>query len=270
MIGRSVSPRREPVSASPARGSAGVVTGAGSGIGRSVALLLSSSGSNLVLADVSERGLSETASMCAGPGAVICNHVDLREPQAAVAVMDSCLAEFGRLDWLVNCAGVMRTQPLLDITLDDWNHVLDTNLRSTFFCMQAAGRLMLQARGGAIVNFGSVSGRRARPYSAHYAASKAGIVSITKSAALALAPKVRVNAICPGIVDTPIWKNIDQERAAIIAREPGRVFKTVESDVPIGRSAQPIEIATVVAFLLSDQGAYITGHAINVDGGMEI
>ncbi len=254
------------------RGKVALVTGAGRGIGREVALQLAQAGADLACLDIDPDAASETAARAqvhrvrAIPLAVDLAAVPAIEPAVARVV-----GAMGRIDVLVSCAGVMQTKPLLDLTERDWNRILDVNLRGLFFCMQAAGRRMVEQKSGAIVNISSMAGRTGRPLAAHYCASKFGVIAVTRSAALAFAPYgVRVNAVCPGITDTPMWEQIDAERAELLGLPRGEPRAQFVRTVPLGRIATPDEIARVVVFLCSDAAAYVTGQAINVDGGLEM
>jgi meso-butanediol dehydrogenase/(S,S)-butanediol dehydrogenase/diacetyl reductase len=225
---------------------------------------------------------------------------------AVQTMVDDVAAHFGRIDILVNNAGVVQTKPLLDLDETDWDRVIDVNQRGTFFVLQAVARQMIRqlpealrsgagvadllssqlgktaaeaattseplaASYGKIVNFSSIAGRRGRPLSTHYAASKAAIISITQSAALALAPyRINVNAVCPGIVPTPMWTQIDQDRAQLFGAKEGEAMAAFIQQVPLRRAATPEDLAGVVAFLCSPDADYITGQAINVDGGYEM
>lgn len=200
-------------------------------------------------------------------------------------MVDHVVAEFGRVDLLVNNAGRVQTKYMLDLTPDEWNRIVDTNQRGLFFCLQAVARQMIaqipeEIRNadraprsfGKIVNFSSVSGRSGRPYSTHYAAAKAAVISITRSAALALAKyNINVNAVAPGLVPTPMWVQIDAERALIFGSKPGEAMHNfIEQNVPLKRAATSEDIAGAVAFFCSPDADYITGQTLNVDGGIEM
>jgi NAD(P)-dependent dehydrogenase (short-subunit alcohol dehydrogenase family) len=199
-------------------------------------------------------------------------------------MVERVVAEFGRIDILVNVAGVARTQAFLEMTEEDWDRVVDTNLKGTVFSMQTVGRQMIRqippeviAQGradrsyGRIVNFSSISGRRGRSVQMAYAASKAGIISATQSAALAFSPyNINVNAVCPGVVPTPMWEQIDRDRSRLMGAQPGEALKAFIEKVPLLRAGRPEDVAGVVAFLCSSDADYITGQTLNVDGGFEM
>jgi NAD(P)-dependent dehydrogenase (short-subunit alcohol dehydrogenase family) len=251
----------------PFRGRAAIVTGAASGIGRAVALRLHSGGAAVFAADINPAALSHTSA----PGTSSpfrSGVVDVADVASIQEMTAQAVREFGRLDMLVNAAGVMQTILFENITVADWDRVLDINLRGTFFCIQAAAPHL--ADGGVVLNFSSIAGRSGRPFAPHYASSKMGVISLTRSCALALAPKIRVNAICPGVVDTPMWDQIDRDRAKLFGHRVGAAREEAIQSIPLGRTCGPDEIAAVAAFLLSDAAGYMTGQAINVDGGVEM
>jgi NAD(P)-dependent dehydrogenase (short-subunit alcohol dehydrogenase family) len=232
--------------------------------------------------------------------------VDISDVAAVQTMVDTIAARLAHIDILVNNAGVAQTKPMLDLTEADWDRVLDVNLRGTFFLVQAVGRQMIRqvpealrraaaapadifstkepsggttspaeealaASYGKIVSLSSVAGRRGRPLQTHYAATKAAIISLTQSAALALAPyRINVNAVCPGIVPTPMWQQIDRDRGELFGAKPGEAMASFINIVPLKRAATPEDIAGAVAFFCSCDADYITGQALNVDGGFEM
>jgi meso-butanediol dehydrogenase / (S,S)-butanediol dehydrogenase / diacetyl reductase len=288
-------------------GKVAIVTGAGQGIGQGVALRLAREGALVVVADYNASTAAETGvEIQVAGGQALPYAVNIADVGAVLTMVDDVVAHFGRIDILVNNAGVVQTKPLLDLDEIDWDRVIDVNQRGTFFCLQAVARQMIRqlpealrsgagvadllssqldkkaaeaattsealaASYGKIVNFSSIAGRRGRPLSTHYAATKAAIISITQSAALALAPyRINVNAVCPGIVPTPMWTQIDQDRAYLFGAKEGEAMAAFIQQVPLKRAATPEDLAGVVSFLCSADADYITGQALNVDGGYEM
>jgi acetoin reductase-like protein len=253
-------------------GKVAMVTGAGRGIGRAIALRLAAEGAHVLVAELDPATGAETASAIAAKGGKVrFVATDVAHPEESQAAVATALETFGRLDVLVNNAGVVRSRPLLAITEADWDRTFSVNARGLFFCLQAAGRELARCGGGSIVNIASIAGRWGRPMLADYAASKAAVISLTQSAALALAPqRVRVNAVCPGVVDTPMWAQIDREWGEAVGAKPAEVLAGRVAAIPLGRIQTPEDVAGLVAFLASDEGAYITGQAINVCGGLQL
>jgi len=247
-----------------------LVTGAGQGIGRGIALRLAREGFDVAVLDVNHQTARAVCGEVQASGArAMALVVDLLDVQAIQPAIQRLVQEMGRLDVLVNNAGNVPITPLLEITEAEWDRVLDLNLKASFFCLQAAGRVMMAQRSGCIVNMTSISGLGPRPVQTHYAAAKAGVISLTTSAALTFAPyRITVNAVCPGVVDTPLTQQIhvDRSRLAGITLEESLARKV--SHIPLGRIETPEDVAGVVAFLVSPDGAYITGQTIVVDGGM--
>ncbi len=287
-------------------GQVAIVTGAGQGIGRGVARRLAREGAAVGVAEYNPSTAAETvAEIQAAGGKALAYQVDIGDVAAVQAMVGDVVAAYGRIDILVNNAGVVQTKPMLELDEADWDRVVDINLRGTFFCLQAVAAQMIrqlpdfvaasagvadllsselsrETAGtaaaqqlapsyGKIVNFSSIAGRRGRPLSTHYAATKAAIISVTQSAALALAPfRINVNAVCPGIVPTPMWQEIDRDRAQLFGAQPGEAMAAFIQQVPLKRAATPEDLGGVVAFLCSSDADYITGQAINVDGGFEM
>ena len=234
-----------------------VVTGAASGIGRATTDRLLREGVSVVCVDVNRAGLEPLAA--AGADVLV---ADLALPEERERVAGAAAGA----DYLVNAAGIIRLKPILDFTVDDWREIFTVNAESIFFLCQQIGPQLRE--GGAIVNLSSSSAKLATTTEAClYAASKTTILSITRSFAYALAPRVRVNAICPGIVDTPMQDKVLDEVAAVrgMSREELETART--RMVPLGRTSPADECAGLVWFLLSEESAYMTGQAINWTGG---
>jgi acetoin reductase-like protein len=249
-----------------------LVTGAGQGIGRSIALRLAREGYDVAVLDIN----GETARTVCDEVEAIGRHtmmlvVDLLDVPAIEVTVRRLIQEMGRLDVLANNAGTVPITPLMEITEAEWDHVFDLNLKAAFFCLQAAGRVMMAQRGGRIVNMASISALGPRSDQTHYAAAKMGVISLTTSAALTFAPYgITVNAVCPGIVDTPLTQQIHIDRARLAGISPEESLARKVSQIPLGRIETPEDVAGVVAFLVSLEGAYITGHTIVVDGGIAL
>ena len=234
-----------------------VVTGAAQGIGEACARLLCADGARVSLWDVDDaRGRALAASLQAHY--VHCNVASKAEVDAALA---DTVAACGRIDGLVNNAGIFRAAPFLDIAEADWDAVIDVNLKGSFLAGQAVARRMVaQGSGGAIVNMSSVNGRLAIPTIASYNASKGGIDQLTRVMALALAQqRIRVNGVAPGTIATELAAK------AVLTSEEAKA--RIMSRTPMKRLGEPAEIASVVAFLLSDAASYMTGETVLVDGG---
>lgn len=262
-----------------------VVTGAGGGIGRAVALRLAAEGADVVVADINVQTAEQTADQIRALDrrALACR-VDVANVAEIQAMVDSVVAEFDRIDILVNAAGVAQTGLFRALTEQEWDRVVDTNLKGTTFCVQAVGRRMIERvpsaireagradrSYGKIVNFSSISGRHGRAEQVAYAASKAGIISVTQSAALAFAPyNINVNAVCPGVVPTAMWEQIDRDRGRISGRAAGESIKSFVERIPLKRAGTVEDVAGVVAFLSSPDSDYMTGQTLNVDGGFEM
>jgi len=236
-----------------------LVTGAGRGIGRAVALLLAKEDARVACADIVAESASATAEAITEQGGsgigLACDVTDSGQVQEAVTRIE---ADLGSLDILVNNAGVSRDALLLRMREEDWDFVLNVNLKGAFVCTKAACRGMLRRGFGRIVNISSVIGQMGNPGQANYAASKGGLLAFTKACAKEFAAKnVTVNAVAPGYVVTPMTAGLNEETK-----------EAYRSHIPLGRFGSPDDVAKVVIFLASDLAEYITGQVINVDGGM--
>lgn len=262
-----------------------VVTGGGEGIGKAVALRLAGEAADLVVADINAQTAEQTTKEIRSLGrrALACL-VDVANVAEIQAMVDSTVAEFGRIDILVNAAGVAQTGPFVEMTEQQWDRVVDTNLKGTTFCVQAVGRRMTEQMPshvrevgradrsyGKIVNFSSISGRHGRAEQVAYAASKAAIISVTQSAALAFAScNINVNAVCPGVVPTAMWEQIDRDRGRIAGRAAGESIESFIGRIPLRRAGTVEDVAGLVAFLCSPDSDYMTGQTLNIDGGFEM
>jgi meso-butanediol dehydrogenase/(S,S)-butanediol dehydrogenase/diacetyl reductase len=250
-----------------------LITGAAGGIGAACARRLAAEGARLVLADLDGLAVERLAGEL-GQVAVQCD-VTLRAD--IERMVDTAYQRWGRLDVLFNNAGVIQGKPLLDLTEEDWDWLMNVNLRAVFFVLQAAARRMLrqdpipgsELRGKLIQTASIAAYRGGLPLTAHYAASKAGVVSLTRTAAQALAAsKITSNCICPGVVDTPMWDKLDAEWTALEGWPRREAWKRRTAGIPLGRPEQPEDVAGLVAFLASSDSDYLTGQAINIDGGL--
>ncbi len=251
-------------------GKVAAVTGAGSGMGRAIALAFAREGAKVVAADINVDAAQETVNAIAtASGDATAMRTDVSDPDQAQAMVDAAVERFGAIDILVNNAGVIKIVPFLETTEADWDFMFDINCKGILWCSQAAARQMIaQGRGGKIINLASQAGRRGEALVLAYCASKACVISMTQSMALALAPhQINVNAIAPGIVDTPLWVEIDKQFAGILGWEVGEPKRKFTEPIPLGRIEQPEDVTGAAIFLASSDSDYMTQQTINVDGG---
>jgi len=242
-------------------GQVALVTGAGGGIGRAIAGLFASEGAIVALADRDLPAAEAAASqILARGGAVASFRMDVLLETQVRSVVADVLQRFQRIDILVNCAGVLKTIPFLELTSEEWDRQLGTNLRGAFLVSQAAARHMAGRRSGRIINIASDSGVAAFPGEAAYGASKAALIALTRAIALELGPYgIRCNAICPGAIRTPMLIG-DAQAGADVER-------VLASRTPLGRIGEPEEVARVALFLASDQSEFVTGEHLLATGG---
>jgi len=247
-----------------------IVTGAAGGMGGRCAERLLEAGAFVVAHDLNEEQLRETSAHWAAEAHRL-EFGDLCDPTVVNALFSAAATSPGTLGALIHAAGIMETRPFLELDDATWKRMIDVNLNASFSLVRSAGVAMTETLGGSIVLFSSAAGRSGRPAAAHYAASKAALLSLTKSAAYALAPNVRVNAICPGVVLTTMWDGIVRERDSTYGNGAGDAYLgEVLARSCLHRAGGCDEIADVVLFLASNASSYVTGQALNVDGGLEM
>lgn len=235
-----------------------IVTGAGQGIGRGIALKLAEKGAHVVVSDVNGDTATRTSEEIENTGRRSLGiKTDVSRQDEVEEMVSVTLQRFGKVDILVNNAGIARSATLLKLTSQAWDEVLAVNLNGVFYATQAVAKHMIEAGSGKIVNISSIYGRTGTIGDSNYAASKAAIIGLTKSTARELARhNVNVNVILPGMVDTPLLRGI-----------PDRYLQPMAAEIPLGRVGTPEDIGNVAAFLASDEAGYITGAAIEVTGG---
>lgn len=242
-------------------GKIALITGAGQGIGEATALKFAAEGATVVACDLRQASVDQVVLRCQALGSQAIGRVmDVTQREQVDAVVQEVLQRHGRIDALVNNAGITQDARLQKMTLEQFDRVIDVNLRGVFHCSQAVADAMVLQGSGVILNASSVVGIYGNFGQTNYAATKFGVIGFTKTWSRELGPKgVRVNAVAPGFVDTPILRTI-----------PEKVLKEMENKVPLKRLGTPEEIANVYAFLASDEASYITGAVIEVCGGMTI
>jgi NAD(P)-dependent dehydrogenase (short-subunit alcohol dehydrogenase family) len=248
------------------------VTGAGGAIGRSIALELGRHGHVVVINDIDELAVGRSAEVIAREGIrVIPVAGDVSRLDSVERMVSGVAGDCGGLDTLVNCAGVISVALVQDLTEEEWDRVLNVNLKSVFLCSKVALPWLLRSPAGRIVNVSSDAGKSGEPYLSHYSASKFGIIGFTQSLALELATTaVTVNSVCPSICDTEMADRLADEFARV-TREGDRALwrSRFVKEVPAGRMAGPSDVACAVAYLVSDGAAFINGQALNVAGAHE-
>jgi NAD(P)-dependent dehydrogenase (short-subunit alcohol dehydrogenase family) len=232
-----------------------LITGGAGGIGTATAARFLEEGSRVVVLDRDPEALARLASQLPALSGTVC--ADVSDPGDVARAFAEMADLAGGLDILINNAGISIRHGFLEITPEDWQAVLDVNLGGVFFVAQQAARRMLEGSGGVILNMGSTNGLMGYPYYADYNASKAGVIELTRTMALELGPKIRVNAVCPGFILTPMQaaEYTDQMQSAFAAK------------LPLNRLGRPEDVAALFAFLASDDAAFITGQCFVIDGG---
>jgi len=235
-----------------------IVTGSGRGIGRAIALKLAENGATVVVNDIDRSAQAMASEIQATGKKSLAVTADITSSADVAKMVDAAMDAFGKIDILVNNAGINRDQLLMRMSEEDWDRVLDVDLKSVFLCTKAVLRPMLKQHRGRIVSIASIVGLAGNPGQANYAAAKAGIIGFTKSIAREVASRgITVNAIAPGFIDTEMTQRLpENQRQELMAR------------IPLGCLGTPEDVANAVAFLASNEAGYITGQVLTVDGGM--
>lgn len=251
-------------------GQVAIVTGAASGIGQACAIRFAQEGANVTCLDFNETANQSTAAECEKLGVeVLAQTCDVSDPDSLKAAVAATMAKWGRVDALVTSAGIYSGTPLPEVPLQQWQRLIDINLTGVFLSNQVVAKIMMNQKSGSIINISSMAGKTSFPASAEYSASKSGVIGLTRSAAMDMAPYgVTVNAVCPGNTLTEMVRNVAAEVGGRDGMTAEEWLQMRANDCPMKRLAEPWEIAGVVAFLASKDSRYITGQAIEVDGGM--
>jgi len=235
------------------------VTGASQGIGRACAVKLATAGASVAVAARNQDKLNELVNEITGAGGKAAAFaLDVTDEEQVKSAIKAAIAQFGKIDILVNSAGITRDQLVMRMKRADWDSVLQTNLTSAYLCIQQVTSSMLKQRWGRIINITSVFGQMGQAGQANYAASKAGLIGLTMAVARELGSRnITCNAVAPGFIETPMTDVLGEEFKQKAAKQ-----------IPLGRVGSPADVASAVAFLASDEASYITGHVLSVNGGM--
>jgi len=246
-----------------------LVTGAASGIGLEVARTLARAGARVAMLDVNRELLEAGAAEIGGAARAI--GVDVRSAADVRGAVAQATDEFGGLDTVVICAGVIHVKPLADVTEEDWDHTLDINLKGAFLVCQAAAPALTQSGRGRIVMISSDAGKRGCPWLHAYSASKFGVIGLTEAFASELAPHVTVNSVCPvGVPTTGMGQMLVEWKSEATGQRPDEVLAGIASGIPMARNTTTADVAEAVLFFVSDSASFLTGVALDVDGGARL
>jgi len=243
-----------------------IITGGAGGIGRSIAEQFAAEGAKVAVADINLEAAQETAEQI--DPSTLPVQVDITSKSSTETMIDTTEKKLAPIDVLVNCAGVSYITAFLECSEEIWDKTIDINLKGTFNCCQAALHRMVPREKGNIINMSSQSGKAGNSHYAAYCASKFGIIGLTQSLAVEFAEDgIRVNALCPGFVFTPMWKDMIADYARKRNMKEDEVIPYLQNKIPLGRLCSEKDVADTAVFLASDKAAYITGQAINISGG---
>jgi NAD(P)-dependent dehydrogenase (short-subunit alcohol dehydrogenase family) len=252
------------------QGQVAIVTGAGRGIGRAAALELARLGADIAIAELDQGGADKTAATVKDLGRrALAIPTDVTRRADLATMVERTRATLGRIDILVNNAGIYRAAPTLEVTEEHWDAIMTINARAVFFASQAVLPVMIAQKSGCIVSLASMAGKIGSKTNLPYNVSKAAVVSMTKSLALAhAADGIRVNCVCPGFVETDMWTKVAREQGPLLGMTAEEFTRRRRETVPLGRMETPEDVASVIGFLCSPRAAYMTGQALSVDGGL--
>ncbi|MBU8878737.1 SDR family oxidoreductase [Bacillus sp. FJAT-29790] len=247
-----------------------IITGGAQGLGYAISEELAEANYQVILLDRNQAQLQMAVKQLQEKGYQANGiEIDLSISENIQEIISQITHEFGKINVLVNNAGINIVKPFAQVTSSDWDKVMDINLKASFFMIQQVSPHMTE--GGSIVNISSVAANSPRPLSVAYAASKAGMISLTKTASIVLAPqRIRVNAICPGAMETELLSKMAQDMGELSSTSPEKSLENYIGTIPLGRISSPADVAQSVAFLVSDAANYITGQSLNVCGGWTV
>ena len=253
-------------------GKVAIVTGAGRGLGKGIALRLAKEGCNLMVSDVDVESVKKVAEEISATGQeALFSKTDVSVSTQVEKMVNETEGNFGRIDILVNNAGITAVGHITKLTEEEWDRCLDINLKGVFLCSKAIAPIMIKQKSGRIINLSSKSGKQGGLWLSAYCASKFGVIGLTQSLALDLAQHgITVNAICPGIIFTPQWDKLVVEYGKKLNIPETDVRSYYVKKIPLGRDGTAEDVANVLVFLLSQEASYMTGQAINVTGGQEM